>query len=45
MGVGQQVTQGALIGKMSSTAHSTGPLLHFEIIKDGVKLSPTRYLP
>ncbi len=42
--IGQQVTQGALIGEMGSTGHGADPLLHFEIIKDGVKLNPTSYL-
>lgn len=43
--VGQQVARGALIGEMGSTSHSADPLLHFEVIRDGVKLNPISYLP
>lgn len=42
---GQSVAKGELIGKVGSTGKSTGPHLHFEIIKNGVKRNPFGFLP
>lgn len=39
---GQHVTQGQVIGYVGSTGYSTGPHLHYEMIKDGVKVNPSR---
>ncbi|MDO8341177.1 MAG: M23 family metallopeptidase [Candidatus Woesebacteria bacterium] len=42
--VGQSVGRGSAIGKMGSTGRSTGTHLHFEVAKNGVKLSPLSVL-
>ncbi len=42
--VGDPVTQGALIGFIGSTGHSTGPHLHFEVRVNGAARDPLPYL-
>jgi murein DD-endopeptidase MepM/ murein hydrolase activator NlpD len=41
---GQIVKRGALIGYIGSTGYSTGPHLHYEVIKDGHPVNPIDYI-
>ncbi|PKK82019.1 MAG: hypothetical protein CVT49_15815 [candidate division Zixibacteria bacterium HGW-Zixibacteria-1] len=41
---GQKVRRGDLIGLMGSTGYSTGPHLHYEVVKDGKRANPMEYI-
>lgn len=41
---GARVSGGESIGKVGSTGNVTGPHLHFELKKDGVRVDPTVYI-
>ena len=41
--VGQKVKRGELIGWVGSTGRSTGPHVHYEVIKNGEKVNPIHF--
>ena len=41
--VGQKIKRGELIGWVGSTGRSTGPHVHYEVIKNGEKVNPINY--
>ncbi len=41
---GQKVLSGDEVGKVGSTGRSTGPHLHYEIIKNGKRVNPKKYI-
>ena len=43
--VGDEVTKEQQIGELGNTGYSTGPHLHYEVIKDNVQIDPIDFLP
>ena len=41
---GQSVERGQRLGGLGSTGNSTGPHLHFEVVRDGVQVDPEKFL-
>ncbi|MEN2997623.1 MAG: M23 family metallopeptidase [Brevinematia bacterium] len=41
---GQKVSRGQVIGKVGTTGMTTGPHLHFEVIKNNRKVNPRKYI-
>ncbi len=42
--VGSKIGKGAVVGRMGSTGHSTGPHVHYEILYDNVVRNPTNFI-
>jgi murein DD-endopeptidase MepM/ murein hydrolase activator NlpD len=42
--VGERVTKGQVISKMGSTGRSTGPHVHYEVLKRGKQIDPLPYV-
>ncbi len=40
---GQKIKRGDIIGAVGSTGKSTAPHLHYEVLKDGVKINPINF--
>jgi murein DD-endopeptidase MepM/ murein hydrolase activator NlpD len=41
---GQQVTRGTKIGAIGTTGRSTGPHLHYEVVKNGASVDPRKFI-
>lgn len=42
--LGEAIKRGQVIAKLGSTGRSTGPHVHFEVIKDGTRIDPMKFV-
>jgi murein DD-endopeptidase MepM/ murein hydrolase activator NlpD len=42
--VGAVVNKGHAVGKMGSTGRSTGPHVHYEVLKEGKTMDPKNFI-
>jgi len=42
--VGETVKRGDPVGLMGSTGHSTGPHVHFEVLRNGRQVDPLSFI-
>jgi len=42
--IGDRIKQGQVIAKMGSTGRPTGPHVHFEVVRNGKVIDPTKYI-
>lgn len=42
--VGEAIKRGQVVAKLGSTGRSTGPHVHFEVVKDGVRIDPMKFV-
>ena len=42
--IGDIVEKGGVVAKMGSTGRSTGPHVHFEVLRNGKAMNPERYI-
>lgn len=42
---GQELADGSVVGRVGQSGRATGPHLHFEVWKDGVRVDPSQAAP